>query len=267
VATVPPVRLATSPAHPLPQSVEAEPLLEVVTLVLHAANPDPQDPAALLESQADQESLELQAFPATRASHHLSLVSQSLPHHANPVLKDLLDLLVHQAHQETLEPQDSQEAQARMLHPASQDQKDHPDLPDSQASQEPQESQEPQLRAAHQCPASQERQEMQDPQDHQDSQEPQARTEDPELQDPKDPPVGQDSQEAMASQASPDNPDPPEVQEKRASAPSTAPSMEESSSRMELADDKLQLPANCLSLNFLLAMSLYFSQKSVLTLC
>jgi len=133
------------------------------------------------------------------------------------------------------ELQDSQDREDRTPLRESQDPRDHPDLRDSPASQDNQESQEPPLRAPHLSQALQVPQEMLERPDSQEAQDSQEAMEPQDQLDPRDPQERQEAQETMASPERPVSQDSQAVAERRESAPSTAPSMVECSSRMELA--------------------------------
>jgi len=204
----------------------------------------PDHPARL----DDQETQEAQALQDNPANLRPRLAQPSSNSHANSAPAVSPD---HPAHPDPMETPAVQDSQARAAAAHSQAHQDHP------ARQDPMED-----------PATQE------VQDNQDSQEP-AQEVEPELQDQPETLVAQDSQEATDSQDSPadqDKPDPrdhpavpaspvptvtpasPEppasqaVEARRESAPSTAPSMEESSSRTELDAVKhfsLSIPIHC----------------------
>uniref|UniRef100_A0A915CQS2 Collagen n=1 Tax=Ditylenchus dipsaci TaxID=166011 RepID=A0A915CQS2_9BILA len=121
--------------------------------------------------------------------------------------------------------------------PGSLDQEDHPDHLERLDLSDHPESQESLRRASHLPQESPERLETKDLQDHPDHQELQETMAHPDQLDPKE---NLDQMEPQAQTVNQVLQDQPEVQaqpERRVSAPSTALSMEESSSRMEL-DDK-----------------------------
>jgi hypothetical protein len=136
---------------------------------------------------------------------------------------------------ETPADQDSQEREAAAPLQDPQDHPDHPDPTEDPESPAAPVHQEPPPRAKEVEPELQdqletpERQDSQDPLDSQDSPEAQDRL------DPRDHPEDPDNPAPMATPALPDPPDSREALARRESAPSTAPSTEESSSRTEPA--------------------------------
>lgn len=209
--------------------------------VILAACQDLQELAVPPEDQDDQESQVPQDYPETQESHQFNHASQSHHLHVNHALPDHRDHLDHQDLQETLEPQEHQEIQELILHQAKQDQKDHQDPQDNPANPVRQESPEPQLKAAHHNQVPQDPLETQDHQDQPALQDSLVMTQARDPRDRKDHPDHQDPQETMDSQDHQDRQEHQEMPEKRVFARNTAPSMEVSSSKMELAVVKLKL--------------------------
>jgi len=197
------------------------------------ASPDHKEPQANQEDQANQEH---QAVPEPPASHPQPLVSPPLHHHANPVPKAHPALLVPQDLPETQERQALLDDQAPTLLQDPLDPEGHPDLPERLDLLDHPESQESLPRASHLPQESPERLETKDHLDHP------AHLEHPETMAHPVQPGPRESlvqMEPLAQTASQVLQALQEVQalpERRVSAPSTAPSMEESSSRMELVD-------------------------------
>jgi len=196
------------------------------------AQPDPPAPQAnpeiqeLLEAQASPVALPNPCAP-NKPQPHASLVPA--------VSQDPKDLPAQAVNQVSPVPQDIPVAQRPQESPAQQD---PPAQPVAQDNQVDQDSQEPPLNLNPPPPLLQDQPEMQVPQAAQDNQEAQDKPDSQEAQDPRDHPVDQDNQEAMDNPVNLAQPVNPVELERRESAPSTAPSMAESSSRMEPDDDK-----------------------------
>jgi len=202
--------------------------VEAVVCPVHQAQRELQGNLVVQANQVPQVSQEIQE------SHRLNHANLLHHHRANRAQQDLLVPQVHPAHLEMLELQASPEALAKILHQGSRVRKDHQDQLDSQELQDSQESQVHQLRANHSCLASQDPRAMPERQDNLELQVSQVPMEVPDQQARKDPLVPLVNQEMMVNPVSQVKLDQPEARERRESAPNTALSMEESSSRMEL---------------------------------
>jgi len=196
-----------------------------------------QDPTEIPATPEDPEP------PVSPARHHSPSALRPLQHHASLAPTDSQDL---QAHQDPMDNQEAQDRQERVVETHRQDLQAHQDpaaTPEAQDSQEDQDSQELQPRASREeleLPDPQEMPERQDSQEAQDKPEAQDKLA---AQDPRDHQDHQETPETMASPVSPDRPVNPEAEARRASAPSTAPSTVECSSRMELVVVKQSEPA------------------------
>jgi len=210
----------------------------VVDLVPTVAQADRLDLPAHQEPLVDQEIQDLLEAPASPDAHLPPCVLLKPQHHASHAQ---VVPPAHQDLQDQMEAQDSpdlQDKEVAHLPLASQDQQGPQDPMETQDSPEPQDSPELQLKASNPDPASQDHQEMLEAQEVQDSQEEMDNPEVQALQDPKD---HLEAQASLETTANPVNLVPPVSLvglERRVCAPSTAPSMEESSSRTELADDR-----------------------------
>jgi len=194
---------------------------------------------AQLVSPERTASLALLAFLALPESRRLLPASRSLHRHASLARKDPP---AHPDHQDQLATQDHPAmlaSQALTHHPANQDPRDPPDHPERLDHPDHLEMPEPQPRASQPPPESPESPEMLDHPDQLDPPASLARMDSPDQLDPRDPPAPMDHPEPMASLDLPAHPAPPDHRARRVSAPSTAPSMAVSSSKME-QDDKQQ---------------------------
>jgi len=198
------------------------------------------DQEAHPDDLVDQDHQELPVYPATQAVHQHLLANPLLHHRANLAPEDSQD---HQAHLDHLETQVHPGSLGKvevMLHQENLDQRDLQDHPASQDSQDRPENQEHPLNHR---PHNQDLQVHQEMQVHPDSQEHpvnQAVMDSQDSQDPKDLQAHQVHPAMMALQDSQVQAVNLEVAARRASAPSTAPSMVVSSSRTVLAVVKHQ---------------------------
>jgi len=210
------------------QALEAE---EADALLAAAAEAPAQlDPPAHQETPATQEAQDSQEAPASRPRTCAPLPPQP---HASPALAASL---AHQAHQDQLETQEAQDSPARAVAtplPAHQAHRDQLETQEAQDSQGVQDSREHLLSPSREARDHQDPQEMLEDQDSQDSPDSPEAQDSQEAQDPRDHQDPQASQETMDTPEAQDSQASQAVVARRASAPSTVPSMEESSLRTE----------------------------------
>jgi len=207
-------------------------------IVVVEVGPDQLDHPAHL---ADQEIQELLEDPASPVAHLNPCVPNKLLHHASHAQAVNPDHPAHQDPMDSPEHPDSQDTPAASQHQVSQDLPVHQDQMETLVSPEAQDNLALQLKANLLPQPHQDHLEMLDRPAAPASQEALANPEDLEHRDQRDHPVDPDSPETMDNQVNPATLANPVELERKVSAPSTAPSMVESSSRMEPADAKHHL--------------------------
>jgi len=199
------------------------------------ANPDHQDQPETMDNQERAELQEAQAMQEDLQFKHVS----NLPlHHAHLALLARRDLPDNQAHPETQDQTEIQDKAVAIPNPDRLDQKDHQDHQDQMDSQARQDNPVNQLNRKKQDQASQDLWEMLDHRDHQDQLVSQDNPEDQVNQDRRDPMANPAPLEMMGSPVIQERAEHQEVQVRKVSVRNTAPSMVESSSKMEHEDVK-----------------------------
>jgi len=215
--------------------VEVQALEAAVPNVVREARLARQDHPETMDNQERAEPQEAQEMPA---DHQSQLANKLLHLHVTHALLDHQDRPEHQERPAMPVPTEIQDKAAAIRQLDLLDQRDHQDLPGRTEIQEPQETQDRTHKVKTPGKGSQAQPEMPDLQDLQDQQVNQVNPEDQDNQDQRD---RTDNLEHQEMTDNPDNLDrqvnPAEL-EKRVFARNTAPSTEESSSRMELADVK-----------------------------
>lgn len=174
-----------------------------------------------------------QDFQEIRVGHHHNHVNQSPHHHANLAHKDHPDPKDLQDPRATQDQMELQASPDPMDHPENRDPRDQRDHPESADLLDPTDHQEKMLQMSHLFQEHQESQVTKAHRDHPDHQADRARMEQSVLRDPREKGAQTASPDPMDSQEHQDLRDLPAGLESAVSAPSTAPSTVEFSSRTE----------------------------------